>query len=327
MTGRRVRLGPGAEFDLIRGFFADEGDLGPEILVGPGDDAAVLEGGWVVTTDLAVEDVHFRRDWITDAEIGYRAGAAAISDLAAMAATPVAVLVSVACPRARGVDLAAVHAGLRRIAATVGADVIGGDTSRSPGPLFIDVTALGRAQRPIRRDGAEPGDEVWVTGTLGASAAAVRTWLAGGSPPGALRSAYATPIPRVDEALCLVAREVVEAMIDLSDGLAGDLGHVAAASGVRIVIETGRVPLAPAAEEAFGHEAALELALGGGEDYELAFVSDPGVVDPEYFDRRHGIRLTRVGRVEEGEGVWLEAGDGATRPAGGGFDHWREGAD
>jgi thiamine-monophosphate kinase len=205
--------------------------------------------------------------------------------------------------------------------------VIGGDTSRSPGPLFIDVTALGRAQRPILRDGAEPGDDVWVTGTLGASAAAVNTWLAGGTPPEALRSAYATPIPRVDEALCLVAGEVVEAMIDLSDGLAGDLGHVAAASGVRIVIETGRVPLAPAAEEAFGHEAALELALGGGEDYELAFVSDPGVVDPEYFDRRHGIRLTRVGRVEEGEGVWLEAGDGATRPAGGGFDHWREGAD
>ena len=111
----RVRLGPGAEFDLIRRFLESEGELPPQVRVGPGDDAAVIEGGWVISTDLSVEDVHFRRAWLSDEEIGYRAGAAAISDLAAMAATPVALLVSLAVPRGGAVDPEAVHSGVRSI--------------------------------------------------------------------------------------------------------------------------------------------------------------------------------------------------------------------
>lgn len=322
--GRLVRLGPGTEFDIIRRFTAGLESLPAEVRVGPGDDAAVLSGGWVVTTDLSVEDVHFRRAWLTDEEIGYRAGAVALSDLAAMASTPVAMLVSIAAPPDGDVDLEAVDEGLRAVAGSVGAAIIGGDLSGSPGPLVLDVVALGRSAWPVLRDGAEPGDHVWVTGALGASAAAVRLWEGGHEPPSGLRAAYAAPRPRVDAARCLVEREVVDALIDISDGLVGDAGHIAAASGVRITLDEGLIPVASAAAEAVGAEVALELALYGGEDYELCFVTDPGVVDPDDFAKRYGLELTRVGAVEEGSGVWLRASSGETRELRrGGFDHWR----
>jgi len=322
LSQRRIALGRGAEFDLIRRFVAGDAPLPPEVRVGPGDDAAVLEGGWVVTTDLAVEDVHFRRAWLSDREIGYRAAATALSDVAAMAATPVALLVSLAAPRGGAVDLEAVEAGVHEIATELGASVIGGDVSRSPGPLVIDVVALGCTAWPVLRDGAEPGDHVWVTGSLGAAAAAVRAWEAGGTPEPALREAYARPRPRVREARCLVDHELVDALIDVSDGLAGDAGHVAAASGVRVTLEAAHIPVAAAVREAFGPAEALELALHGGDDYELCFVTDPGVVDVEHLRARHGLTLTRVGRVEPGEGVWLERPDGTVeRLERGGFDH------
>ena len=324
MTVKRSALGPGGEFDLIRRFVAS-GDQGGEGVahVGPGDDAAVLRDGWVVTADLSVEDIHFRRAWMDDREVGYRAAVVALSDLAAMAATPVAVLVSLAAPRDPGVDLEAVNRGVAEAAREVGAQVVGGDLTRSPGPLFIDVMALGRTAWPVQRDGAEPGDQVWVTGSLGASAAAVRLWEDGEEPPEALRTAWVRPPSRVEAARCLVEQEVVDALIDLSDGLAGDAAHLAAASGVRIVLEADAIPVAPAVVDRFGAAEALELALHGGEDYELCFVTDPGVVDPDDFLRRYGLHLTRVGHVTEGVGVWLRDEDGEDhRLERGGFDHW-----
>lgn len=327
---KRVRLGKGGEFDLIRRFVGT--DDAKDIALGPGDDAAVLQDGWVVTTDLSVEGVHFRRAWLTDEEIGWRAAAVALSDLAAMAATPVAVLVSMAAPRGEGrdgSDLEAVQRGIRSAAASVGATVVGGDLTRSPGPLFIDVVALGRTAWPVQRDGAEPGDDVWVTGALGASAAAVALWEAGKEPSAELRAAFAHPEPRVAAACCLVEQEVVDALIDLSDGLAGDAGHVAAASGVTIVLEEAAIPVADAVVDAFGVERGRELALHGGEDYELCFVTDPGVVDTAYFERKYGLRLAKVGTVvavEEGEepAVRIRRVDGTVEELPrGGFDHWR----
>jgi thiamine-monophosphate kinase len=323
--GKRVRMGPGGEFDVIRRFVEQQGELPPEVRVGPGDDAAVLDGGWVITTDMSVEDVHFRRAWMSEEEIGWRAAAAALSDLAAMAASPVAMLLSIAAPRGGSVDPQEIEAGARAAGASVGAAIIGGDLSRSPGPLMIDVVALGRSLWPVQRDGAEPGDDVWVTGMLGAAAAAVLAWDAGEEPAPDLRAAFVKPRPRVDAARCLVEHEIVDALIDLSDGLAGDAGHIAAASGFMITLEADRVPVAPAAVEAVGPEEALRLALHGGEDYELCFVTDPGVVDPGYFAERYGLVLTRVGTVSDGSGVWLREPDGSRRMlTQGGFDHWAD---
>lgn len=320
--GRKVRLGPGEEFDRIRRIIPDQA-LPAFVRVGPGDDAAVIEGGWVLSTDLSTEDVHFRRAWLTDAEIGYRAVVAALSDLAAMAATPCGILVSVAMPDGSDVSWDELQAGIAEAAGAHGAVLLGGDLSRSPGPLMMDVTVLGSATWPVLRDGAEPGDELWVTGRLGAAGAAVHAWESGKEPPPEAREAFARPRPRIEEACCLVDHEHVDAMIDLSDGLAGDAGHLAAASGVKIVLDAQEIPVAAAAIEVLGPEAALDAALHAGEDYELCFVTDPGVVDPAYFRKRFDLEVTRVGSVEAGEGVWLQgASRSVTRLRRGGFDHF-----
>ena len=268
-----------------------------------------------MSTDVSVEDVHFRRSWLTDEEVGYRCAAAALSDLAAMAATPVAVLVSMAAP-AGGVDLHSVQSGVRNAAASVGAKVVGGDLSRSPGPLVLDVVVLGCTSWPVLRDGAEPDDEVWVTGSLGASAAAASIFASGDEPPARLRAAFAHPDPRVDEARWLVDHEWLDALIDLSDGLAGDAGHLAAASGVRVCLEAARIPVSEEAASALGREKALEAALHGGEDFELCFVTDPGKVDPDEFERCFGLPLTRVGTVEAGEGRLARGGGRKPAPPG-----------
>jgi len=320
------------------------GILPAGVEVGPGDDAAVLQGGWVISTDLSVEDVHFRRGWLTDEEIGYRATSAALSDLAAMGAEPVAVLVSMAAPRGARVDVAAAQAGVRAAAAAVGAAVVGGDLSRSPGPLFVDVVVLGRTDRPVLRAGARPGDEVWVSGTLGTGAAALRVWDAGGVPPESLRTRFARPAPRTAVARELARGGAVTAMLDLSDGLAGDVGHLAAASGVGIILEEARIPVDAEARAVLGDADALHEALHGGEDFELCFTAPPGTVEvladvgEDGLFRVLGVPLTRVGRVAEIEEdpdhaagddeaplVLLESPNGALRLVErGGFDHWSD---
>jgi thiamine-monophosphate kinase len=206
--------------------------------------------------------------------------------------------------------------------------VIGGDVSASPGPLILDVVALGRSERPLLRSGAQPGDEVWVTGPLGAAAAAVRVWESGAEPSAERRRAFARPRPRVGFAGRLSELGAAVALIDISDGLVGDASHLAAASGVRITLEAAHVPVSELAVESVGEAAALDLALHGGEDYELCFVAAPGALAAGWVgeaDRADGVALTRVGRVEPGEGVWLELPDGTSaRLARGGFDHLSE---
>lgn len=328
----RIGLGPGGEFDLVRTFLAGADEPGPGVRVGPGDDALVLDDGTVISTDIAVEDVHFRREWLDLPEIGYRATAAGLSDLAAMAAEPLGALVSLAL-RAEDADRVgpAVIEGVREALDGVGASLLGGDLSSSPGPLILDVVSVGRADRPLLRDGARPGDELWVTGRLGGAAAAVRRWRAGRTPEPGLRQAFARPSPRVSEARWLAREAGVRALIDLSDGLAGDAGHLSAASGVRIVLEAERIPIHPSLhgdgdEGANTEESPLESALRGGEDYELLLAAEPGDVEllVDEFSVRFGLALTRVGRVEEGEGVHLLR-PGAPAPVPvtvGGFSHF-----
>ena len=172
-----IRLARSPEFDQIRALVA-AAQAARASTVPLGDDAAVLElasgESVVVSTDIAVEDVHFRRAWTTWEVIGYRAVAAALSDLAAMAARPIGVLTSVAVPPELGEEiLASIGAGMGQCLREHDGALLGGDTSGSPGPVVIDVTSIGGVHRAVRRDGAVPGDELWVTGTLGAAAAAV----------------------------------------------------------------------------------------------------------------------------------------------------------
>ena len=320
-------LGPGAEFDLIRSFQAAGPPPGDEVLTGSGDDCAVLASGWVVSTDAFVEDAHFRRDWIRFDEAGYRAVTAALSDVAAMAARPVGVLVALALPRARAERIAAgLRTGVRRACERARCALIGGDLTASPGPVVVNVVALGRTDSPVLRSGARPGDEVWVTGALGASAAAVRRWENGRQPEPPLRRAFAAPVARLEEARWLAGRVGLTALIDLSDGLAGDAGHIAAASGASIVLDPDLVPVAPAAAAHAGsRRRALSLAMAGGEDYELCLTARPKSVDPVAadFHRVFGVSLTRVGIVEDGVGIRLEGDDAAFPEAGwGGFDHF-----
>jgi thiamine-monophosphate kinase len=231
-------------------------------------DAAVI-GGLVVTQDALVEDVHFRFDLVSWRELGARAAAVNLSDLAAAGADPLALLVSLALPAETAIDdVLELYAGLNER----GVPVRGGDTTRAE-RVVLSVTALGRSERVPGRAGARSGDVVVVTGPLGAAGAA-------------FRDGRLPPVPnRVEEGKRLAA--IATAMLDVSDGLARDAGHIATRSGVRLAIELDRVPLAEGAE--------LD-DVGFGEDYELlATTPDP-------------LGFMQIGRVEEGEGVELTLG-------------------
>jgi len=315
-------MGEGREFDFIRRLIGDPGVFGPAVLLGPGDDAAVLDPGrLVVSTDLSVEDVHFRRSWISLEEVGFRAVMAAASDLAAMAATPVGVLLSLAVERSEAEHvLAELGKGIRDALEHLGTGLLGGDLAASPGPLVVDVVVLGQEAEPVTRRGAVAGDEIWVTGVLGGSAGAVRAWSAGREPDRELRRAFARPAARIREARWLAENGELHAMIDVSDGLAGDAGHLAAASAVRVEIDAARVPVHPGLDVAD-----RGLALFGGEDYELCLASPPGGMSAlaEAFRERFETPLTRVGRVLEGEGVHIRGlKSSAAQGRSGGFDHF-----
>lgn len=245
------------------------------------NDVAELAGGRVVTQDALVEGVHFRLDWISWRELGFRAAAVNLSDLAASGATPEGLVVTLATPFETAVaDVVELYEGLGE----AGVPVIGGDTT-SADRLVLSVTAIGRSDRVPGRAGARPGDVLVVTGPLGAAGAAFRV---GG---------YARPPLRLGEGRVL--GRTAHAMLDVSDGLARDAGHLARRSGCRIVVDLERVPLAEDAEFA---------DLGFGEDYELLAAL------PE----AHG--FTEIGRCEPGEGVELRLrGDPVDL---GGYDHF-----
>jgi thiamine-monophosphate kinase len=229
-------------------------------------DAAALDDGVVVTQDALVEGVHFRLDWISWRDLGWRAAAVNLSDLAASGADPEALIVTLGAPVDTNVeDVLELYAGLGE----AGVPVLGGDTTRAD-ELFLSVTAIGRSERVPGRAGAKPGDTLVVTGPVGAAGAAFR------------RETFVRPPLRLAEGKELAAH--AHAMLDLSDGLAVDSAHIAARSKCRLVIELERVPLAAGAQ--------LD-DVGFGEDYELlAAVREP-------------TRFAVVGRCEEGEGVVL----------------------
>jgi thiamine-monophosphate kinase len=276
---------------------------------GLGDDCALLSSGdglIALSTDVSVEGVHFRLDWISLEEVGWRAAAAALSDLAAEGAEAVGVLSALMLPATAGQgELVQVMSGIGAAAEYAGANVLGGDLSTGPG-WSLAITVAGRAQHPVTRAGARPGDGLWLTGALGGSRAALEAWRRGASPSTASRRCFAHPEPRITAGLWLAGRGA-RAMIDLSDGLAGDAAHLAAASGVRLEIDLGLVPIGPGVDEEAERlrQAPQEFAAQGGEDYELLVALPPDFREPAEFVRDCGIRLRQVGKVEAGQGVRL----------------------
>jgi thiamine-monophosphate kinase len=307
-TGQQQALGPGAEFDRIRAIARALGERAQ----GLGDDCALLADGeatLAISTDVSVEGVHFRLDWLDPAEVGWRATAAALSDLAAEGAAPIGVLSAIAMPvTATEGDLTALAGGVGAAAASTGAAVMGGDLSA--GPVWsVGITVIGRAERPVTRAGARPGDGLWVTGVLGGARAALEAWRRGDSPPDDARQAFAHPEPRIAAGRWL-SEHGATAMLDVSDGLAGDAGHLAAASAVRVYLAIESVPVAAAAiAEARRLDIPVQqFAAEGGEDFELlvALPPDFGAGHVRAFESACRLALTRVGSVERGAGVRAE---------------------
>ena len=306
------------------------------VAVGVGDDAAVVEPARnlleVVTTDAMVEGVHFNRAFTPPAAIGHRALAANLSDLAAMGAAPRSALLSFVLPPALPLaDFDAILDGFMALAAAHGVTLLGGNITRSPGPLLVDVTAIGtvRRRRVLTRAGARPGDEVWVSGEIGSAAAGLQS-LSAGAPDGqamaGCEAAFLNPEPRVRLGCLLGRNRAAASSVDLSDGLADGLRQLAAASAVGLVVDAAAVPLADAARSWFegrGHDPVL-AALAGGDDYELLFTVRPRERRRLDAVRRQarGVPLTRIGVVVREPGVVLARG-GMSVPVPSGYVHFR----
>lgn len=280
--------------------------------LGIGDDAAVWlptpGARQVITTDALVQGIHFEHATTGWRDLGWKALAVNVSDLAAMGATPRHALVTLAVPGEAPVDdLLALYDGMLDLCEQFELQLGGGDVVAGP-ILMLSVTAVGEVRgEPLRRDAGRPADLVAVTGDLGASAGGLRLLQAGRRPPDGperLFQAHLRPLPRVAEGLALAAAGVRCGM-DLSDGLLGDLGHICERSDLGAEIEVERLPLDPALRDEIGDEA-LALAIGGGEDYELLCTAPAAVMARARSAlARLGTPLTSVGRLVPGRGVRL----------------------
>ncbi|HXS46850.1 MAG TPA: thiamine-phosphate kinase [Solirubrobacterales bacterium] len=325
------------EFELLERIREKLPPAGSRVRLGSGDDAAIVVPGGATATsvDALVDGVHFRRSWSSLEQIGHKALAAALSDLAAMGAEPGEAYVVLGVPTDLDEDgCLELLGGVSALATETGTTLAGGDVTRSP-VLTVTMTVVGHASSPeelVTRAGARPGDALVVTGELGGAAAALllledRTEVPSRFPAHSkekcerdgLLSRQLEPQPRLAAGRAL-AEAGATAMIDLSDGLGGDAAHIAAASGVGLRIDAGSLPLAagvPEIARAAGRDQ-MELAASSGEDYELL-----AALPPDRFEKavklvaRAGAELTRIGEIVAGEGVEIRLPDGALlKPAG-----------
>jgi thiamine-monophosphate kinase len=312
-----VSIAEAGEFGLIARIVARL-EIGPGTILGPGDDAAVLaapDRRVVASTDVLVEGRHFRRDWSSGADVGHRAAAANLADIAAMGAAPTALLVALCVPNNLDVEWVEDMAdGLSAEAGLVGASVVGGDMSSSP-TLTVAVTALGdlRGEAPVVRGGAQPGDVLALAGRTGYAAAGYAVLSRGFRTPKLFVEAYRRPeVPYA--AGPAAAKLGATSMIDVSDGLVQDLGHVASASvvGIDIRRDAFEIPTQMRdAASALGVDPYIWI-LAGGDDHALAATFPPGVsLPPEW-------RV--IGSVHEGTGVTVERKPWS---GGAGWDHFR----
>jgi thiamine-monophosphate kinase len=315
------------------------GPPGPGVLVGLGDDTAVLD--WppghrlLLTTDTLIEDVHFRRATASLRDVGAKALAVNLSDVAAMGGEPRYALLALACPTTATVtDIDELYTGLEEMAASHAVQLVGGDTCAAPDRMVLTVTLAGSVEgTPLTRSGARPGDAILVTGTLGAAAAGLAALERGPLPVpaeaiAAVCRAHRRPTPRVAEGRLVRRSGTATAMIDLSDGLATDLAHIAEESGVGVRVRLDALPVSEATRavaRALG-EAPWALAASGGEDYELCFTAAPegAAALATRVTAETGTPVSLIGEVRPaGEGVGFVDGSGrgvAVRP---GFEHFR----
>lgn len=305
---------PGREFEIIKRYFTEAiPSTSDRIVLGPGDDCAILEvpegEQLCVSTDTLVAAVHFPSDAPGDVA-AHRSLCANLSDLAAMGATPLAFLGALTMPGEDTSWLNAFSRALATLADVYGIPLAGGNLAR--GPLSITITVLGSvpAGTALRRDGAKSGDDVYVTGTLGDAAG----WLALDYESGTsrvaepLRDRYCHPTPRL--ALGQSLRDVASAMIDISDGLAADLGHICEASSVGARIDATAIPISEALRTAF-ESRAMALAISGGDDYELCFTAAPTRREDIVALATHsGVAMTCIGQIVEGAEPVFFDGDG-----------------
>lgn len=330
-AGNGELLGGAGEWPLVRALFSPRSPLPPDVRVGIGDDAAVLSGegeeDWVVATDTVTEGIHALAGDSPEA-LGWKAVAVNVSDLAAMGARPCHAVLAASFPSDMAWSCAdSLSAGLHAALGEWGFVLVGGDTTATPGPLTLSLTLLGRLEpgRALLRSGARAGDRVYVTGTLGDSAAGLDLLR---EPPSDWLEAYdrlverhRRPRPPLEFGRALAG--IASAAIDISDGLAADLGRVAKASGVGIELDTARLPLSAGIGEWewAGRGSALECAVAGGEDFELAFTAGPETLEALHRAQyATDTRFTEIGRVVPGRPGEVIAGDGRALP--GGYDHF-----
>jgi thiamine-monophosphate kinase len=305
-----------SEFELIDRYFKRGGARRDDVVIGIGDDGAVLrprpDHELVVVTDTIVAGVHFPST-MTASDVGYRALAVNLSDLAAMGAEPAWCSLALTLPRADEGWLQGFAAGLLELAERFGMQLVGGDTTR--GPLAVTVTAQGwvPAGGALRRAGARAGDGVYVSGTLGDAAAGLRVLMGmtecDAESRAALTRRFLRPEPRV--ALGQFLRGVASSAIDVSDGLAADLLHVLEAGGVGAEVHLARLPITASLRACERGEAAIERALGGGDDYELCFTVPPARESAlREWRTDEGVALTRIGTIVARPGLRYVNTDG-----------------
>ena len=315
-----------SEFDLIRRYFTR---ATPGAVLGVGDDAALLRVGngmeLAVSTDMLVSGTHFLPDADTFL-LGHKTLAVNLSDMAAMGAQPRWATLALSLPQADEAWLQQFSAGFFALAEQHGVELIGGDTTR--GPLNLCVTIMGEVPlgAALRRDGAQVGDDIWVSGTLGDAALALAQ-LQGkvqllAEDSSACAVALHQPIPRV--ALGLALRGVAHSAIDVSDGLLADLGHILECSNAGAEIQFDALPISPMLRPYLALPLGRHCALAGGDDYELCFTAPAGRrAEVKKISVKLGLPLARIGAIVAGSGCTVRAADGSIIHIGeSGYDHF-----
>lgn len=310
----------------------------PRVVVGFGDDAALVRTGGdmlqVITTDLLIEETHFRREIIDPYSLGWKSVAVNISDIAAMGGIPTWGFVSIAFPDIEVSFIEQLYKGMNDISRRFGSRIIGGDTNKANGNIVINVAQLGEVEesRAVLRSTAKPGDRILVTGTLGGSLAGFLLLdklgmdMAIKSFPEAVER-HIRPVPRVMESRAAVKKGLIRAMMDLSDGLAIDLGKMCAASKVGASVYAEKLPVSDALSHAAAEIGtdALQLASSGGEDYELLIAAAPEDVENliRTVETETGTRVTEIGEFTEGDKPILIQPDGSKTNFSSGWRHFQ----